>query len=67
MKIIKKGSLPEEKVKRITCRKCSTVFEFQLNEARYNIDQRDGDFYSIDCPLCKEYNTFAVNNRLSIR
>lgn len=53
MKIIKKGKLPEEREYMSTCRHCKTFFSFLKNEATYNYDQRDGDFLSIDCPLCK--------------
>ena len=51
MKVIEMGSLPEERNYRATCRHCGTVFEFLRAEAKYVIDQRDGDFLSIQCPL----------------
>lgn len=59
MKIIRAGKLPEQREYRTTCRKCQTFFSFLQGEAEYNSDQRDGDFYSISCPLCK--NIFNCN------
>lgn len=48
------------KIKRIKC-DCGCKFEFDLEaEAKYNSDQRDGDYYSIRCPECKELHTWAV-------
>ncbi|AXV15107.1 hypothetical protein CYG48_04960 [Neorhizobium sp. SOG26] len=54
MKIIKQGKHPGEKVYRGTCRTCSTEIEFERHEARYQVDQRDGDFLQIACPTCGE-------------
>lgn len=53
VEIIKQGQLPGDKIKRCTCRTCSTEFVFKVSEAKYNSDQRDGDFLSIPCPLCR--------------
>jgi RNase P subunit RPR2 len=53
MKIIKEGLIPEEVVYRTTCTKCDTEFEFSEKEAKVTSDQRDGDYVSIPCPLCK--------------
>ena len=52
MKIIKKGNIPEEKIYRSECYNCKTEFEFQAREAKLTRDQRDGDFLTVDCPLC---------------
>jgi ribosomal protein S27E len=52
MKIIQRGSDPRAEPIQATCRNCQTVFEFHPLEAKYSSDQRDGDFYSIGCPVC---------------
>ena len=52
MKIIRQGKLPEERVYRIECSRCDTLFEFQRKEATFYSDQRDGDRLEIDCPHC---------------
>ena len=52
MKIIRRGTLPTEKVYEGTCNHCDTVVEFQAKEAKLVSDQRDGDYYEIQCPVC---------------
>jgi len=52
MKVIKRGQKPEERIYRATCNNCKSVLEFTAGEAKYNSDQRDGDFSSVDCPVC---------------
>jgi RNase P subunit RPR2 len=63
MRIIKEGKLPEEILKRLTCSHCHTEFEFAMKEAKYNSDQRDGDYYTIPCPLCCRTITFNHPSR----
>lgn len=61
MKIIKRGQLKAaEAPKQATCNKCETVFEFTPSEARYVCDARDGDYYHVDCPVCRAIVTKAV-------
>lgn len=57
MRIIKEGKLPEKVVFQLTCKICSTVFEFQREEAKVNHDQREGDYLYVACPLCKKIQT----------
>ncbi len=52
MKILKEGKRPEEKVYRHTCTNCKTLFEFLAKEGKTIYDQRDGNFITINCPLC---------------
>lgn len=54
MKIIQRGTDPKSTPIRATCNNCQTVFEFHPIEAKYSYDQREGDFYSIDCPVCNK-------------
>lgn len=60
MKVIKQGIDPATKEIRATCSNCKTEIEFLPHEARYSSDQRDGDFYSVDCPTCKRIITKDV-------
>lgn len=60
IEILKKGTLPKDKVYIIECDYCTTSFKFNREDARYNSDQRDGDFLSILCPLCEGYCTIGV-------
>jgi len=52
VKVIKQGQKPESRVYRGACRTCHTEIEFERHEAKYNVDQRDGDYLSIRCPTC---------------
>lgn len=54
MEIIKKGKLPSERVFVAVCDHCSTKFRFKQSEGKVTYDQRDGDFISVKCPLCKK-------------
>lgn len=69
MQIIKAGKLPQEKKYRLTCSTCNTVFEFKLNEARHLCDQREGDFYTISCPLeeCDRTLSFTTLSRYEVK
>lgn len=54
MKIIKEGIAPKEWPKRLTCKKCKSVLEYDKKDIKDNTDPRDNipDYY-IDCPVCK--------------
>lgn len=59
VKIIKRGTPPDTKPRKATCRDCGTKIEFAVKEAKYVSDQRDGDILQIKCPVCKA--TITVN------
>lgn len=63
MKIIKRGEVPGNEVYRLDCNHCHTEFEIKASEAKYSSDQRDGDYLSIDCPVCKTMCTHYVRSR----
>lgn len=52
IEITKRGSLPGDRKASAECRNCSTQFTFQQSDAAFHSDQRDGDYYSVPCPLC---------------
>ena len=54
MKAIKEGMIPGNIVHRASCNQCKTVVEFLRSEGRISYDQRDGDFITIVCPLCRD-------------
>jgi hypothetical protein len=62
MKIINRGTPPETKPMRMECNHCKTVVELLPPEARYVSDQRDGDYYSLKCPVCAREMTKAVRS-----
>jgi RNase P subunit RPR2 len=63
MKIIKRGQVPGNEVYRLDCNHCHTEFEIEAKEAKYNSDQRDGDYLSIECPICKTVCTVQARLR----
>ena len=58
--VIKRGVVPELEPMQVTCRKCKSVLEFVPAAVKRVFDQRDGDFYSFDCPVCNATVTKAV-------
>lgn len=54
MKILKRGVGNGDKIYRRTCRECKSRLEFKQKEMTYHADDRDGDWFSIVCPVCKE-------------
>lgn len=60
IKIIKRGQKPENKIYQGECYRCKTVVEFPMGAAKYNSDQREGDFLSVVCPVCSHQITVGV-------
>ena len=58
MKIIKHGVKDSANI-RFTCNGCECIFECRRDEATLVPDNRDGDFYIIDCPDCGKSATLA--------
>ena len=59
VKIIKRGEIPELAPMQATCNHCKTEVEFVAAEVKRVFDQRDGDFYQFDCPVCSRSITRA--------
>jgi hypothetical protein len=60
MEIIFEGVIPEEKVRRARCTNCNTIFDFKQSEGKIQHDPREGDYLSINCPLCKKQINLTV-------
>jgi len=60
MKILERGTKPTDKVYTVRCQHCKTKFEFAQHEGKVIYDQRDGDFISIACPVCKSIVAHSV-------
>lgn len=43
---------PDERVFRMDCYHCKTVFEIEQREGKVVHDQRDGDYITHPCPTC---------------
>lgn len=60
MKIIKRGTIPEQRTHEASCNYCGTIFQFLQAEAKYHDDQRDGAYLSIACPVCQRTVTKGI-------
>lgn len=54
IEILTKGTPPSEKKYEVRCEDCGTVFTCQLPDTIYHPDQRDGDYRTVDCPICSK-------------
>ena len=54
IQIIQRGVLPEAIRYKTKCRHCNTIFSFLKSDACLTADQRDGDFYTLKCPVCSK-------------
>lgn len=67
MRILKQGVNPDDIVQQGTCYRCRTEVEFTRKEAKFHCDQRDGDSYSVPCPVCNSRIYSNVGNGWSGR
>lgn len=69
MKIINRGVPPQENLFRFTCSNCKSLLECKQGEMKHYSDQRDGEWWNIDCPVCQNkcyvYSTSRVKNASS--
>lgn len=61
MKIIRKGIDPKNRRMTGTCNNCSTEIECIASEAEVHSDIRDGNYYTVRCPVC-EYSIYVDSN-----
>lgn len=52
IEVIRRGHLPENDQFDVQCTHCKSDLRFQRKDGRFTSDQRDGDFLTIDCPVC---------------
>lgn len=60
MKIVKHGKPPGNQKHKLKCPNCGTKIECLTSEMKRTTDQRDGDYWSIQCPVCPRMITKAV-------
>ena len=65
MKILKKGNKPEDRVYRNTCSNCRSELEFFAHETQLVSDQRDGNYFTIKCPVCG-YSKYRSKSLLAL-
>lgn len=52
MKVIQRGTPPEEEVYQADCNRCHSKLEFTRSEAKFREDQREGSWLEVTCPVC---------------
>lgn len=52
MDILFRGTPPNEREREGTCNNCGTQVRFRESEGKVTHDQRDGDFVTVNCPVC---------------
>lgn len=52
MEILRRGHLPGEKEYTPVCHHCFTQVKFRQSEGVISRDQRDGDYVTVQCPVC---------------
>jgi C4-type Zn-finger protein len=66
VKIIFYGRTNEETKREIWCPECESIMETTIAEmGPVHPDQRDGDYYTVTCPVCRKniyLSAEAVNN-----
>jgi RNase P subunit RPR2 len=54
MNILYRGTLPEDKEYEVVCRNCQSILRFKASEGRLTLSQKEGNFLTIICPICKD-------------
>ena len=52
-KILRQGTLPEEKTYDLTCSKCSTLARFTGDEKKYAPGRYNESYWEFKCPYCQ--------------
>lgn len=60
IEIVRRGKPKEEKEYQAGCRYCGTIIKFKRGDAKYQSDQREGDYLVVDCPICTRQITTSV-------
>jgi hypothetical protein len=59
--VLKRGKIPGDISHIVACRKCDSRLRFRRLEADMVSDPRDGDYYKITCPVCREMVTLSTS------
>ena len=63
IKLITKGKKPEEKIYQGKCLNCYSVVQASPSDGRVTSDQRDGNFFTFNCPNCNHNMHIDINDR----
>lgn len=61
VEVLKLGKRPEYTAHEVACRHCASLLRFWPYDAKLVRDHRDGDYYEVRCPVCKNTVTKAAS------
>lgn len=61
IEVVERGEMPEDRPYEATCNNCRSKLRFLRGDAKFTPDQRDGDFLTVTCPVCKQSVHTGVN------
>lgn len=53
MKLLQRGIPPQETKAEFRCLHCKSLYEAKRSEGTYHSDQREGDYVSFTCQVCR--------------
>jgi RNase P subunit RPR2 len=56
MKILRNAIEHESQTKEVTCTSCTSLLEITGKDVTLSFDQRDRDYFSFTCPVCRKRN-----------
>lgn len=64
MKIISRGVIPSEYVYNFACQLCKSILQCEQGEMEHHSDQREGEWWTVDCPVCHDLCYVHSHNRV---
>jgi len=65
VEVIERGTPPEEVNYEVQCQKCISKLKFKRSDAGYVSDQRDGNYLTVECPVCRNLVTKSLGGQFA--
>ena len=52
VQVIKRGTVPADRMHDAKCVRCQSELRFPERAAKLVLDQRDGNYFEVPCPVC---------------
>jgi hypothetical protein len=63
IEVVRRGKAPEDVVYKADCYTCKSVLKFKREDGKITYDQRDGDFLTIECPVCEKHVSVDLHSK----
>ena len=63
IEVVELGTPPDQVEYETRCQKCQSKLKFKRSDAKYVNDQRDGDYLTVECPVCKNLVTKSLGGQ----